>query len=347
MIHTEASSIHSVVLHAVGNKHNEEPLTLAHLPLSISESVNEMLRTYFFSSFKENETFHFYHEEEITQNKVYESASVIFDNPEALYHQSLVLAKHLYDQCKHPKIKAGELYTVFIKDCVWEGELVDAVGLFKAETKDAFLKVHQQGDNFVIESDKGININKLDKGCLIFNTERERGYVVAVVDNTNKGLEAQYWMDDFLGVQQRKDIFYDTQTALTLCKDFVKNKLPEQFEVNRAEQVEILNKSVRFFKENENFDIQEFAKEVMVQPEVIESFHSFKEEFETEEGIEVKDRFPISENAVKKQTKSFRSVIKLDKNFHIYVHGNPHLIKKGFDEESGMNFYQVFFKEEL
>ncbi|MDR0604368.1 MAG: hypothetical protein LBG80_08720 [Bacteroidales bacterium] len=41
------------------------------------------------------------------------------------------------------------------------------------------------------ESEKGININKLDKGCLIFNTERENGYIVAVVDNTNKGTDAQ------------------------------------------------------------------------------------------------------------------------------------------------------------
>jgi len=55
------------------------------------------------------------------------------------------------------------------------------------------LKVYPSGDGFEIESEKGININKLDKGCLIFNTERESGYVVAIVDNTNKGTEAQYW----------------------------------------------------------------------------------------------------------------------------------------------------------
>jgi hypothetical protein len=57
------------------------------------------------------------------------------------------------------------------------------------------------GEGFEIESEKGVNINKLDKGCLIFNTEKEKGYIVAVVDNTNKGADAQYWVDDFLHVQ--------------------------------------------------------------------------------------------------------------------------------------------------
>ncbi len=58
------------------------------------------------------------------------------------------------------------------------------------------------------------------------------------------------------------------------------------------------------------------------------------------------DEFDISGSAVKKMKKVFKSVIKLDKNFHIYVHGNRDYIRKGFDEESGMNYYQVFFKEE-
>ena len=41
----------------------------------------------------------------------------------------------------------------------------------------------------------GVNINKLDKGCLIFNTNKEDCYVVSVVDNSNRG-EAKYWVED-------------------------------------------------------------------------------------------------------------------------------------------------------
>lgn len=31
---------------------------------------------------------------------------------------------------------------------------------------------------------------------------------------------------------------------------------------------------------------------------------------------------------------------------HIYVHGGDGLIKKGYDEATGMEFYQLFFKNE-
>lgn len=41
-----------------------------------------------------------------------------------------------------------------------------------------------------------------------------------------------------------------------------------------------------------------------------------------------------------------KSVIKLDKNFHIYVHGRRDLIERGFDEEKGKKYYKVYFDEE-
>jgi hypothetical protein len=52
----------------------------------------------------------------------------------------------------------------------------------------------------------------------------------------------------------------------------------------------------------------------------------------------------FSESAVKKQARVFKSVIKLDKNFHIYVHGNRELIEQGTDEKG--KYYKVYYKEE-
>ena len=49
--------------------------------------------------------------------------------------------------------------------------------------------------------------------------------------------------------------------------------------------------------------------------------------------------------AVKKQARSIKSIIKLDKNFHIYVHGSRELIEQGVDEE-GRKFYKIYYKEE-
>lgn len=338
------AQIANICLHIVGNKIADGGLLFSIKPTKINDTLKSLLLHYFVNSFKSDEYFQLSHESDINLNEVYTYVSKIFDNPQTLYEQSINFAKHLYEQSNHPKIKGGEFYTVYFKDCILDGDTVDAVGLFKSENKDTFLKVLLQDGNFNLESEQGININKLDKGCLIFNKEREKGYVVAIVDNVNKGAEAQYWIDDFLHVRQRQDEYYNTQNVLSLCKNFVTKELPQQFEIAKADQLDLLNKSIKFFKEKENFDLQDFTHEVIEQPEVIKSFNHYKSRFEAERDIEIANQFSISDSAVKKQSRSFKSIIKLDKNFHIYVHGNRNLIEQGEDDKG--KFYKVYYKEE-
>jgi len=154
----------------------------------------------------------------------------------------------------------------------------------------------------------------------------------------------QYWIDDFLHVRQRKDEYYNTRNVLSLCKNFVTEELPRQFDVSKADQLDLLNKSVKFFKENESFDMKEFSNEVIANPEVIESFKRFKDSYQRDQDIDIAENFDISESAVKKQARVFKSVIKLDKNFHIYIHGNRDLIEQGSDEKG--KYYKVYYKVE-
>lgn len=344
MLYKEYIVIKSITVHNVGNKLNQENIHFSKKLLAIDEEMNNMLIGHFLFPFKSNEYFNFYHDIDLNMNEVFVCVTKIFENRDSLQEQSVNLAKHLYEQSNHPKIKGGEFYTVYFKDCIIDGETVDAVGLFKSENKDTFLKVFPSGEGFEIESQQGVNINKLDKGCLVFDTERENGYIVAVVDNTNKGVEAQYWLDDFLHVRQRKDEYHNTQNILSLCKNFVKNELPQHFEVSRADQVDLLNKSVKFFKENDNFNMAEFANKVIGQPDVIKSFNQFKSSFQKDYDVEIADNFAISESAVKKQARSLKSVIKLDENFHIYIHGDRELIEQGEDKKG--KFYKVYYQNE-
>jgi hypothetical protein len=346
MIYCENSAIKNIVVHFVGNKINNDLFKPSKNIPKLNEMDEGLLVRYFASPFlKSNEYFNFYHDIDINMNEVFVCVSKVFENPNTLLEQSVNLAKHLYEQSVHPKIKGGEFYTVYFKDCIIDGKTANAVGLFKSENKDTFLKVFPSGEGFEIESEKGININKLDKGCLIFNTECENGYVVAVVDNTNKGVEAQYWINDFLHVRPRRDEYYNTQNLLSLCENFVKNELPQQFKVSKADQIDLLNKLMKFFKGKDNFNITEFANEVIGQSEIIEYFNQFKSTYTQERDLEIADNFTISESAVKKQTRVLKSVIKLDKNFDIYVHGNRDLIEQGVDA-GGRKFYKIYYQEE-
>lgn len=346
MISQEIASINAIAIHKVGNKSIGEGIQFSKSLLKTDDSINQLLLSYFFTSFKSNEYYNLHHDADLQLNEIYNYVSGVFNDPDSLYEQSVNIAKHLYNQSIHPKVNQGELYVVYFQDCIVDGETIDAVGIFKSETRETYLKVYPKGDGFEINTDNGININKLDKGCLIFNTEPELGYLVAVSENLRKASEARYWKDDFLRILERTDDYYNTKSAIDLCKNFITEKLPDEFQVSRVDQADLLNKSAKFFKEKESFGMGEFAEEVIQQPEVAEAFQKYKAEYETKNEVPFEEDFEISKNAVKKQAGAFKSVIKLDKNFHIYIHGKREFIVRGHDAENGMNYYQIYFHDE-
>lgn len=346
MLSISQAILSEIVLHSVGNKSKDEPLLISKEKLQLAEPVKELLAKYFISPFKNVAFSTFSHTSELDLNEIYAFSKKIFADPDSIFLYSISISKHLYEQSTHPNIKAGELYIVYLSGCVVDDEEVDAIGIFKSENKETFLKVLPINGSYEINAESGVNINKLDKGCLIFNTEKEKGYKVCVIDQTNKGEEARYWKDDFLQVDARKDSFHYTQNYMDLCKKFVTEKLPNEFEVSKTDQIDLLNRSVNFFKNKDQFDLNEFNAEVMQQPEIIETFKDFKKTYATEREIPIVDEFEISDQAVKKQAKIFKSVLKLDKNFHIYIHGDKDLIEKGVDQANGMKYYKIFYKEE-
>ena len=106
-----------------------------------------------------------------------------------------------------------------------------------------------------------------------------------------------------------------------------------------------MNRSVAYFKTNDNFVKEEFETEVFQDQNVIESFDNFKTTFWEASDAKPEDHFDISPQAVKKQARIFKSVLKLDKNFHVYIHGNRELIQQGVDPD-GRKFYKIFYNEE-
>jgi len=349
MISYFQASLSHPTIHKVGNKLLDEHLSLSEHSLKIHDEVlDNLLMNYFLKPFeKVNEIYRFDHPTgDLNLNEVYHFADLIFNDQDTFHENSRQIAKHLYDISNHPKIKSGELYVCYFTGLQIERELSDAIGIFKSESKEPYLKVIQKSNGFEINYEQeAINIKKLDKGCLIFNTEKEAGYKVAVIDQTNS-TDAAYWIDDFLKLKIRNNNYTQTNTVLKVYKDFVTNKIDEEFEISKTDKIDLLNRSIKYFKEKEHFDLDEFSNEVLAHEPGIESFKRFKKNYEDEFETEIGDSFLISDTAVKKQARVFKSVLKLDKNFHIYIHGNKELIEKGYDEEMKMSYYKVYFREE-
>lgn len=333
-----------LIIHFVGNKNSGDGVRFSD-DLTNFDDIEQYFKKLIETNFKLEELFSFYSLPKIEFNPMYQFISSIFQYNDSFVEQSHNSARYLYDKSIHPQIKAGELLMVYFKDCKIGEEQADAIGVFKSENKDTVLKVCSSNDGFNLKDEKGMNVNKLDKGCLIFNVQKENGYLIAVVDNTNRSTEAQYWKEHFLNVQPVKNDFHQTQQFLGIAKQFVTKQLLEDFDITKTDQIDFLNRSVDYFKNHEKFNKQEFEKKVFEDDTLIESFQNFDKTFRKDNEIPPAENFEISNKAVKKQARVFKSVLKLDKNFHIYIHGKKELIVKGVDEK-GKKYYKIYYEEE-
>lgn len=333
-----------LILHFVGNKNNGDGVRFSDV-LTDFEDIEDFFKQLIDNNFKYEELYHFFFLPNLELNPMYQFISSVFKEKESFIEQSKNVGRYLYDKSTHPQIKGGELCIFYFKDCQINDELIDCIGIFKSENKETILKVSSTKDGYNLKDEKGINTTKLDKGCLIFNTETENGYIVSVVDNTNKNTEAQYWKDDFLSVQPKRNEYHQTNQFLGIAKQFVTKKLTEDFEVSKADQIDLLNRSVEYFKNHETFEKTDFEKKVFQDNNIIDSFRNFDEGYRRDNEIDISNNFDISTQAVKKQARAFKSVLKLDKNFHIYIHGDKELIEQGV-EKDGRKYYKIYYKDE-
>ena len=352
MIQISESQLFSMCIHKVGNKHKGESYKASNDIYEPDERLTEVLQSYFLKPFNGMlDGFKFTHPTALQMNEVYQLVRIIFEDPNMMLNQSHLLLDHLYNQSTHPHIKSGEFYVTYFKNIILDGELVDAVGLYKSEKKDNFFQFSEHHDGVRLALQNGVHSKKLDKGCLIFNTEESTGYRVFTVDNNN--YDTQYWNDFFLNLKPDMSESFVTKQTVDLVKSF-SEKVVAQTE-DKVEQAVMLKKSSDYLQQNDTFQFETFAEAVFETPELKESFKDYSREYAKEHKIETfekLDDFEISKPALNKVKNKMKSLIKLDTNMSISLNfTNPEsagrFLEKGYDEVKGMNYYKVFYNEEV
>jgi hypothetical protein len=349
MINLYATQIESVSLHRVGNKSKAEPLFLSKEPFIPDDETNGLLKEYFLKPFRDKEEnyYHFSHEIDTEFNEVNVLVSEIFEKPELAHEISLKLTRHLYDQSNHPHIKSGEVYITHLTDILLDNEKTDAIGIFKSEIKQDFLQFSENGTNMDLLVQQGINLNKLDKGCLIFNTNKSGGYKILSVDSNR--YDTKYWLEHFLGVDALADNNFYTKNYLKFCQNFAKDVvLPAE---DKKQEVMFMNRAVNHFAKNDAFEENDFLNEVMENPDLIPEFKHYKTEKGPKYSIEDISSFDIANKAVSDSRKKMKNIIQLDTNIQIKLDFiNPEsaekYVEKGWDEERQMYYYLVYFNKE-
>ena len=283
------------------------------------------------------ETYEFKHEIDIDLNVLAVLSNDIVEEERDFLSVTKDVHTHLQAVSKHPNIKDGDLFLIKYSGVAMNGHLHEAFGIYKVENKQSFIETVAHQMTFR----KGIGSRKLDKACLIVFTDGDP--TVFVIDNAS--VDTEYWKEEFIKVEYRKDYINSTNQFMSMTKDFITEQFPEEYEATKAEQIDLLNRSVDYFKEHETFEKESFEEQVFQHETLIESFRSYDQEYQQANDLELEQSFEISPQAVKKQARVFKSVLKLDKNFHIYIHGDRELIEQGV-EDDGRKFYKIYFDKE-
>jgi hypothetical protein len=340
MIEIEDAIISKVIYHRIATEGNEAFSNTLYEYKEEEEVAT--LKKIFLKPFVSTVTsYEFTHDIDVNLNSLFKTAQIVY-NEDDFINQSKNIGKHLKSISKHPNIKDGDLFIIKFSDIKLSGKLYEGLGIYKIENKENFIETsaYQKGETG-LQFKKGIGSKRLDKACLILFTEEP--YTVFVIDNAP--VETDYWQNEFIKASLKKDNANHTTQFLTLTKSFVTQQFPNEFEVTKAEQIDLLNRSVEYFKTHDTFEKEDFEQEVFQDKNIIKSFQNFDETYREDNEIEVADSFEISAQAVKKQARVFKSVLKLDKNFHIYIHGDRELIEQGV-EKDGRKYYKIYFNQE-
>ncbi|MBQ7293492.1 MAG: nucleoid-associated protein, partial [Clostridia bacterium] len=257
--------------------------------------------------------------------------------------QSNNLARHLYDQSIHPHISNGEFYVIYIDGCIINDETVDAVMLLKTEAKDNFLTVSYENGEYSIKSQLGLSTKHLDKGCIIFNTQPDNGYLISIVETSTIRQDGRYWSSNFLYIKEIITDFQHTEHIADFCSTVVRQiskENPEKFlDLAKASRkiIQILQ------NEGREVNTNELISSLAIDEEVASMLLSYKREYEKRSG-EMPETFKIAQNAAKRKAITKANILKIGSDFELKILDSSAIIEQGYDDERKQNFLKLYYR---
>jgi hypothetical protein len=348
MINRNNASIKSMVIHKIGNLTIGTDIEYSKSPITIED---EAVRTTFLNScldvFKEP-IFYKFNEDSLSSdgNMVMNECQNVFNAESDLYEASIHITRQLYNKSVKSNIKQSYFALLLVADLLIDDELVDGVLMCKFEIQEAVYTFENTDDIINMTETYGYIPSRLDKISLVMNTNIEDGFKILNIDKTNFGGDAKYWKDEFLNIGLIGSDYTYTTDYMKVTGNFLKGRKPLEEILEKGAEVDVLGRSADYFKKNKTFDEREYKQEVFKDPRLIDAFDDYKTNWMEKSRRPMAETFDLDTVAMKKNESVFKSVIKLDKNFHIYIHGDRKKIQKGVDEE-GKKFYILYYNEEI
>lgn len=336
--------ISKMVVHHIGNKAKGDGVEFGGNLISIDD-IEQDIKKLISKSFDITDLYHFYFESTVELNPIYTFVRTIFHDNKTFLQETKHIAKILYECSSHPKIKEGELSLFYLEGCELNGEECDAIAIIKAETQQQLLQVSRNNQEVSAKKASGISLSKVEKGCLIFRKDEEKGYQIAIVDNVKKGGDSKYWKDSFLHIKSYNSPKHQTKTLVDVCNDFINSVVAESNRLSKVDKAMISVRAKKVLQENETLSMDDYTEEVFHDFILGSKFKEYVAEKEMDGQIQQNGSINIDKTVLSK-AKNKVETIKLDSNFDIRILGGQDRIVKGYDKNAGMSYYQLYFEEE-
>lgn len=325
----------------VGNKLNEDGIAFASKADDIT-SASEFISTLIKNTFKFDVFSRLYAIDELNTNNVYRFVRKIFSDNANFVSQSNNLARHLYDQSTHPNIINGEFYVVYIEDCCVSGQNTDALLLLKTEIKDSFLTVTYENGEYSIKPQFGLSSKHIDKGCLIFNIEKDNGYLLSIVENSTIRQDGRYWTQNFLYAKEIISDFQQTENVANFCASLIQKVI----EINPSRALDLAKASRSIAQRLQNSETEINTEDLISSLELDENTSSvislFRQDYEKKVG-KIPEKFVSNQNAVKRKAITKSNVLRVCSGFEVKILDPSAIIEQGYDDEKGRNFLKLYF----
>lgn len=333
MIEVTESSLSQYVFHQV-----DEQLTIGDTVYITPEVVLEAAFTQLaFSKIKYDQQYTFFHESEVALNELYTYAKRIFADEKTFLEQSQQIATHLHSVSTHPNINHGDLFVGLFKDCLIGDTKRQVLSIVKIDEKELFLDVQKNNEHVTVDGIDGINVKKVNNAAVIIDMGEDEEPAVFI--RTRKKEDVVYWQERFLKVKVADEAYEKTNLALKEVKKII---LTEE-ETTNTEKLQLLNKTLSYFKNAEEFVVDQYIDEVFGVPDEVQKdvITNRVKPYET----------VISEPAIEQVEKSYKRKIKLDDSIEIVVHVQDveaidEKIQHGYEEDTGRHYYKVYYEEE-
>ncbi len=246
MINGKEAMVEEFVLHRIGTEGAPSILSDYSAVLQGLEE-QEFLRKLFLKPFSTQAQTNEFTEQVASVDNALQGLCTELEKGEDLVGISRSMAQHLIEVAEQHDVRTGDFFVVRFHGVEMGGAHYDGVGLYKFDDKDVFLESRAEGDKLAMQLKRGLGGRKPDQALLVLFTPLS--HTLFVIDDKP---QTGFWQRDFIGLQPKKDHVNSTRNLLEMTKNFITEQLPQDYEIPKADQIDLLNRSVQYFKTTPN-----------------------------------------------------------------------------------------------